>query len=273
MNNLYKIFRQNISQLVTALGVGDSSIDARMDNASKKWIQSPMPDGGYVHLSTAYWGHGWGILLALDSLTGQPLYLSFINSDSTADYKEAVRSIEGAGYQIKGIVIEGKKCLFKDLAGYEIQMCQTYMKKLVTRHLTKNPYLKAARALMELVETLTNADGKEFMHDYEGWKSSWHDTLYKTVQHKDGSMPFIHRRLRNVMHRLDFYLPYLFTYQRPECAGMPNTNNKIKGIFSNLRNSLQDYKDTTEERRRQFIIDYFKVGSINSSNSTLIPPI
>ena len=30
------------------------------------------------------------------------------------------------------------------------------------------------------------------------------------------------------MHSVDFYLPYLFTYQQPGCEGMPNTNNKIE---------------------------------------------
>ena len=34
---------------------------------------------------------------------------------------------------------------------------------------------------------------------------------------------FTHRRLRSAMHSVDFYLPYLFTYQMPECVGMTNT--------------------------------------------------
>lgn len=33
---------------------------------------------------------------------------------------------------------------------------------------------------------------------------------------------------RSAMHRLDFYLPYLFTYQAEDCAGMSNTNISMK---------------------------------------------
>lgn len=37
-----------------------------------------------------------------------------------------------------------------------------------------------------------------------------------------------HRLLRSAMSSLDFYLPYHFTYQAEDCAGMPNTNISMK---------------------------------------------
>ena len=36
-----------------------------------KWEQPMLHGSGYVHVDAAYWGRNWGILLAIDDLTGQ----------------------------------------------------------------------------------------------------------------------------------------------------------------------------------------------------------
>ena len=47
----------------------------------------------FVHLDTTYWGRSFGVLLALDSRTGKPLYMAFVKSETTKDYEDAVASI------------------------------------------------------------------------------------------------------------------------------------------------------------------------------------
>ena len=111
--------------------------------------------GGFVHLDATYWGHNWGVMLALDNENGRPLYVGFIKNETTADYIDAVRSIEGRGYKIRGIIIDGKQSLFKEFSSYKIQMCQFHMKQIARRYLTKNPRLICARDLNRIMETLT----------------------------------------------------------------------------------------------------------------------
>ena len=53
------------------------------------------------------------MLLALDTESGKPLYLSFVKSETVKDYEDAVVSIEKRGYVIRGLIIDGKKSLFK----------------------------------------------------------------------------------------------------------------------------------------------------------------
>ena len=59
------------------------------------------------------------------------------------------------------------------------------------------------------------------------------------------------------MHSIDFYLPYLFTYQLEDCKGMPNTNNKIEGTFTDLKNNLNNHSGLTQENRKRFISGFF----------------
>ena len=48
-------------------------------------------------------------------------------------------------------------------------------------------------------------------------------------------------------------MPYLFTYQREDCKGMPNTNNKIEGTFTDLKKNLNNHSGLTQENRKRFI--------------------
>ena len=59
------------------------------------------------------------------------------------------------------------------------------------------------------------------------------------------------------MHSIDFYMLYLFTYQRENCEGMPNTNNKIEVTFTDLKNNLNNHSGMTEKNRKWFIFGFF----------------
>ena len=72
---------------------------------------------------------------------------------------------------------------------------------------------------------------------------------------KSGKTQFTHRRLRSAMHSVDFYLPYLFTYQQPGCEGMPN--NKIEGTFTDLKKNLNNHSGMSKENRKRFISGFF----------------
>ena len=68
---------------------------------------------------------------------------------------------------------------------------------------------------------------------------------------------YTHKRLRSAMHSLDFYMPYLFTFQKESCEGMPNTNNKIEGTFTNLKKRLNVHSGMTEMSRKRLISGFF----------------
>ena len=94
-------------------------------------------------------------------------------------------------------------------------------------------------------------DEADFKKDYQAWKEKWKDAIGHKSLHKDGKMHYTHQRLRAAMNSLNFYLPYLFTNQREDCKGMPNTNNKFEGTFTDLKKNLNNHSGLTQENRKR----------------------
>lgn len=254
----YQDGKQTVSELAKTYKTSESTIKRILRNISLEWRQ-PLLNGqsGYVHVDVTYWGHNWGVLLALDATTGAPLYIGFTKSETNADYIQAIGSIIERGFDIKGIVIDGRQSLFKLFSGYEIQMCQFHMKQIIRRCLTNNPRLKAAVALKQMIDNLTSYSRMDFEVDYHKWKETWRGMLERKSILKSGKRQFTHKRLRSAMHSIDFYLPFLFTYQKPGCKGMPNTNNKVEGIFTDLKRNLNNHSGMSVDNRKRFISGFF----------------
>ena len=255
--NVYQQEKQTIKELSVRFGMSVATVKRRLHGIRREWVHPPLYGSGFVHLDTTYWGRSFGVLLALDSRTGKPLYMAFVKSETTKDYEDAVASIKARGYDIKGLVIDGKKSLFMSFAGYHIQMCQFHMKQIIRRYLTLNPRMLAGRELKELVGRLHRARESDFRNDYQAWKEAWKETIERRSVYMDGSTHYTHQRLRAAMHSLDFYMPYLFTCQREDCKGMPNTNNKIEGTFTDLKKNLNNHSGLTMENRKRFISGFF----------------
>ena len=253
----YQQEKQTIKELSARFRISVSTVKRRLHDINRKWVQPPLSGEGFVHLDVTYWGRNFGVLLALDSQTGMPLYMAFVKSETVKDYEDAVSSIKVRGYVIRGIVIDGKQSLFKTFSDYPIQMCQFHMKQIVRRYITLKPKLLAARELKTLMDRLCESEEADFKKDYQGWKEKWKDTIDHKSQHIDGKMHYTHRRLRAAMNSLNYYLPYLFTCQREDCKGMPKTNNKIEGSFTDLKKNLNNHSGLTMENRKRFISGFF----------------
>ena len=255
--NAYLQEKQTISELSGRYGMSVSTIKRRLQGIRREWVQPSLSGEGFVHLDVTYWGRSFGVLLALDSQTGIPLYMAFVRSETVKDYVDAVSSMEERDYSIRGLIIDGKQSLFRTFSEYRVQMCQFHMQQIVRRYLTLSPRMLASRELKELVGRLHKADEADFKRDYQEWKEKWKDTIGHKSLHKDGKMHYTHQRLRAAMNSLNFYLPYLFTYQREDCKGMPNTNNKIEGTFTDLKKNLNNHSGLTQENRKRFISGFF----------------
>ena len=139
--NAYQQEKQTIKELSERFGMSVATIKRRLHGIKREWVQPPLSGEGFVHLDVTYWGRSFGVLLALDGQTGKPLYMAFVKSETVKDYEDAVSSIKGRGYTIRGIIIDGKQSLFKTFSEYHVQMCQFHMKQIIRRYLTQNPNL------------------------------------------------------------------------------------------------------------------------------------
>ena len=62
---------------------------------------------------------------------------------------------------------------------------------------------------------------------------------------------------------------YLFKFERKDCQGMPNTNNLIEGLFSDLKKNVNVHSGMCKESRKRFILWYFealKIARLHSSS-------
>ena len=65
-------------------------------------------------------------------------------------------------------------------------------------------------------------------------------------------------------------------HQRPKCEGMPNTNNKIEGTFTDLKKNLNNHSGMSIQNRMRFISGYltkevFKGVSLPACKMTHTP--
>lgn len=256
--HLYCGQKQTVKELSEYYGLSESTIKRRLSHIRKEWVQPALSGSGYVHMDATYWGRNCGILVALDSETGKVLYLEFIRHERISDYVNAVKSIEDRGYKIKGIIIDGIRSLFDQFSSYKIQMCQFHMRSITRRYLTNKPKLKASRALLELMGTLASSDKDTFGAAFASWKKDWGEFLNRrSTSKRTGKSHYTHKKLRTATNSIEFYLPYLFTYQDKGCEGMPNTNNKIEGTFTDLKKNLNNHSGMCEENRKRFICGFF----------------
>lgn len=248
--------KQTLNELAATHSVSTSTVQRLLRGVSIPWHNPVCRGHGVVQIDATYFGRNCGVLIALEASSGRPLYLKHIAHERTSDYSDALAWIEHDGYVVDGIVIDGMQTLFTLFDGYKVQMCQYHMRAIVRRKLTGNPRLPAGIELKALMATLTTSDSERFTSAFEAWAGKW-DTFLKerTVNPETGKTCYTHRRLRSAMASIRFYLPYLFTWQ--EVEGMPNTNNKLEGIFNDLKRNINNHSGMSRKNRERFINGFF----------------
>jgi hypothetical protein len=165
--NAYLQEKQTIKELYTRFGLSVATVKRRLHDIKREWANPSLSGEGFVHMEVTYWGRNFGVLLALDNQTGKPLYMAFVKNETVKEYEDAVSSIKGRGFSMRGLIIDGKQSLFKTFSDYPIQMCQFHMKQIIRRYLTLNLRLLAARNLRDLVGKLHRSDGADFEKDFQ----------------------------------------------------------------------------------------------------------
>lgn len=252
----YSEQKQTVHELAVRFRVSESTVKRLLKNVSLEWQNPSVGGSAIINIDATYFGRNTGILVALDTHTGVPLYVKQIKHERVSDYVDAVKEMEKNGYRIDGIVIDGMQGLFKEFASYKVQMCQFHMCAIVRRKITKNPKLEAGIELQQLMRTLKDSTKEDFTSRFHQWKDKWKAFLnQRTTSKETGKTFYTHQRIRSAMLSIESYLPWLFTFE--EVDGMPNTNNKIEGTFTDLKKNLNNHSGMSRENRKRFIDGFF----------------
>jgi hypothetical protein len=212
-----------------------------------------------ILMDTTYWGRNFGAMLFKDSYTKENLLKYYVKTETNALYVQGVNELKKQGFNVVGIVCDGRKGLLNSFGNIPVQMCQFHQVAIIRRYITKNPKLPASIELKELVAMIKLTDKESFQGGLELWFNKWESFLNeRTTSLETGKSYYTHKRLRSAYRSLKTNSKWLFTWYDYYELNIPNTTNAIDGHFSDLKNKLRNHNGLSIERKRKFIDEFFK---------------
>lgn len=196
-----------------------------------------------------------------DALRNKILWRKYVTHETIADYMEGILWLEKNNFKIYGAVTDGLKGLDKALHPYPVQLCQFHQMLIIRRCITQDPDIEASRALSDLAGGITRMDKESFAGSLSEWYEKYKDIVNERVQDrriKRKTSPYMRPRLRSAYLSLKRNMPLLWTsYEHPE-IGLPNTNNGLEGLFSDLKTKVRVHSGLGKTNRMKPIDEYIK---------------
>lgn len=249
--------KQTLNQLASKYGVSSKTISR--DLRGMRYVQKISKDKEVtIQMDTTYWGRNFGLMVIKDALRKKILWRKYVTHETIADYVEGVRWLKSQGFKVYGAVIDGMRGLAQALP-FPVQLCQFHQMLIVRRYLTQEPELDASKELLELVNTITKMDKESFVGAFGEWYERNRDVVNERSHDrriKRKTPPYMRPRLRSAYLSIKRNMPLLWTfYDRPE-LGIPNTNNGLEGVFSDIKTKLRVHSGISREHRKKLIDEY-----------------
>ena len=212
-----------------------------------------------IQLDTTYWGRNFGLMVIKDALRNKVLWHKYVRNETIAQYIEGVSWLQSKGFKIYGAVIDGMRGLAQALYPIPVQMCQFHQILITRRNLTQEPDLEASVELLDLVKNITRMDKESFVGAFDEWHEKYKDVLNERVHDKRikrYTPPYMRPRLRSAYLSLKRNMPLLWTYYDHPETGLPNTNNCIEGLFSDIKSKLRAHRGIGKNNRMKLIDEY-----------------
>lgn len=123
-------------------------------------------------MDTSYFG-SFGVMVFRDYYKRKNILWGFVVHEKLGFYVDGINKLKSMGWEILGIVCDGKRGLFSAFGPIPVQMCQYHQTAIVTRYITKNPKLEAGKQLRAIIQLLTVTDKESFTGALYGWHKKW----------------------------------------------------------------------------------------------------
>lgn len=208
-------------------------------------------------MDTTYFGRNFGVMVFRSHTIHRNIFWRYLPYETIHAYQEGVEYLQSLGWNISGIVCDGRRGIFNAFGSIPVQMCQYHQMAIITRYITRNPLLEAGKDLYQIIRKLAKVHESDFVYYLNEWYDNWAEFLVeKTVHPETGKWHYTHRRIRSAFRSLKTNLPYLFTYQKYPELGIPNTTNGLEGVFSNLKTKLRVHAGLKRNRKIKVIDQY-----------------
>ncbi|MCH7613696.1 MAG: hypothetical protein IIB45_10105 [Candidatus Marinimicrobia bacterium] len=208
-------------------------------------------------MDTTYFGRNFGVMVFRSHTIHRNIFWRYLPYETIHAYQEGIEYLQSIGWNISGIVCDGRRGIFNAFGSIPVQMCQYHQMAIITRYITRNPLLEAGKELYQIIRKLAKVHESDFVYYLNEWYDNWAEFLVeKTVHPETGKWHYTHRRIRSAFRSLKTNLPYLFTYQKYPELGIPNTTNGLEGVFSNLKTKLRVHAGLKRNRKIKVIDQY-----------------
>jgi len=256
VNELYSKGNWTVSDIAEACGVSERTVYRRLRKGHAE--RQPCKQGREVVVLTdaTYWGRRFGVVIMKDHIKGDVLWHKFLRGRETlSDYREGVAYLERHGFDIKCIVSDGLKGLRETFPMYKFQLCQFHQLMTIRAKLTLHPKLEASRELLDLAMTLCHTDKESFTGALDAWHTKWGGFIKERAMGSDGKTHYVHKNTRSAYLSLRRNMPWLWTWYDNPNLNIPNTNNALEALNSELKAKLNLHRGISMERRKALIQD------------------
>lgn len=251
--HLYAHGKQTYSQIGEQCGRSTSWVQKNIDRRLLHSHNIP-PCHTPILIDAVFFGRESGLLVFRSPTLEKNLRWYEIQSERVEDYRIGIEGLLSIGFEITGIVVDGKPGVLQALErmGFPVQMCHFHQIQIVSRYTTRSPRLPAAKELLHLVRLLPKTDEESFRFWLQEWHAQWKTFLdEKTLDPIQNRFRFTHIRLRKAYRSLTRHLPYLYTYHHHR--DLPNTNNSLEGVFSQLKAKVGIHRGLKQKRKVDLI--------------------
>ena len=104
---------------------------------------------------------------------------------------------------------------------------------------------------------MTKTDKESFMRALEQWHERYRDVLNERIHDRRmKTPPYMRPKLRSAYLSLKRNMRWLWTFYDNPQLHIPNTNNGLEGIFSDIKSKVRVHSGLTGEHRKKLIDEY-----------------
>jgi len=186
-------------------------------------------------------------------------------TETTSVYREGREHLTSLGYSIRSVTgdgFSGIRTAFAGLPhGIPFQMCQVHMERLVVKGTTRNPQTEAGEVLLALVRTLHTTTASVFHTRLLQYVQKYQTFLNEKTTHPlSGDSSWTHDPLRQAVHALLRFQPFLFTFEK--YPSIPKTTNSLEGHFSHIKDIVRVHRGISKLRLTKVLHSILLSGSI-----------
>lgn len=248
--------KQTQQQLAVKYGVSVKTIER--DLKGMRYISKVAKYKSVViQMDTTYWGRNFGLMVIKDALRNKILWRKYVTHETIADYVEGVDWLRKNGFRIYGAVIDGLKGLPRALLPIPVQLCQFHQILTVKQYLTQKPDIEASAELLRLVSNIARMDKESFIGAFDEWYEKYKDVVNERVKDThEKTPPYMRPKLRSAYLSVKRNMKLLWTFYEYKDRVIPNTNNGLEGIFSDIKSKVRVHSGISKENRKKLIDEY-----------------